>query len=97
MPTNDYVRERLIRLVRSQPKLEITRRSLIRLFDSSARVQVDYQIGLLISDGVFILTGLGRRGDPEKVSPGPNFPARRCPFCLQDMPEDVTILPTNQY
>ena len=82
MATYNYIRARLIRIV--QKEQPIIRNLLLRKFDSGVRSQVDYQIGELISDGVFITTGIGRRGMPEKIQLSPVFPAMRCPFCLHD-------------
>ena len=83
MPTNRRIRERLIRLV--QQESVITRRKLGERFNSSDRCQADAQIGQLVSDGVFVTTGIGRRGMPEKIQMGPSFPKHKCPFCLQEL------------
>ena len=91
MATHSYIRTRIIRIVeREQP---IVRRLLTKRFDSSLRSQVDYQIGELISDGVFITTGIGRRGMPEKIQLSPVFPKRRCPYCLQDTLPNAKVDP----
>lgn len=82
MPTHNYIRTKLIRIV--EREAPIIRRSLVKRFDNDARSQADHQIGELIADGVFISTGIGRRGMPEKIQLSPVFPKRRCPYCLQD-------------
>jgi hypothetical protein len=83
MPTNSFVRERLIRIV--QADAPIVRRNLCRRFNASDRLQADGQIGRLISEGVFITTGTGKRGYPETIQLSPIFPVTRCPFCLREM------------
>ena len=89
MPTQGYIRMKLIRIV--EQEAPIIRRSLVKRF--AARSQADYQIGELISDGVFITTGIGRRGMPEKIQLSPVFPKRRCPYCLQDTLPNAKVDP----
>jgi predicted HTH transcriptional regulator len=84
MPTNEYMRERLIRLI--QQNGPTTVRKLLRKFNGAARASASAQIGQLLSDGVFVTTGIGHKGYPKTIQAGPTFPAKRCPFCLRDMP-----------
>lgn len=97
MSTNAYVRLRLIRIVKGGP---IARRSLARKFTAAMRAQVDAQIGLLLGDGVFITTGMGRRGDPEMIAMSPAFSIHRCPLCSQTLPSGSILTHStveNQY
>lgn len=82
MPKQGYFREKLIREVRKD--IKITRRALLRKFNPSTQAQADIQIGQLISDGVFISTGIGRRGYPETIELSPIFSVSRCPLCLRE-------------
>ena len=82
MPTTAFIREKIIRTI--QETGPITRRKLIRKFGASYREQADYQIGLLLSDGVFITTGIGKRGSPKMIQASPIFCKTTCPMCLRE-------------
>lgn len=86
MPTNIYLRDRLVRLVRSDGR-PVARRDLIRRCGMSYQKQADEQIGLLLSDGVLITIGSGHRGNPVRLIAGPNWPALICPTCKQKISE----------
>lgn len=82
------IRARLIDIVVAQAA---TRRALSYRLSSRLREQTDDQIGLLLSDGVFISTngvfirkdGVRRR--PEKIELSPVFPKQCCMLCLQEI------------
>ena len=95
MPTNDYVRERIIRIMDSVTKPpnygEFTRRELRNLFGHTYRKQVDDMIGQLLSEGVLFSLGTGRSGDPVKIIMNRNYPSHICPLCKQRIPSTSTI------
>src|ERR1700676_1770562 len=78
---NDRYRLDLIERIRAE-QYPVSRHAILMKFMGSARSKVDNQIGLLISDGVFISLGLGKRGMPNLIAMGKNFPSDKCPFCL---------------
>jgi len=81
MPTNESIRERIIRLVRPEDK--IVRSHLLRKFNVSDRDRANEQVSLLLSEGVLVRTGLGVRGSPETIQRGKCWPKEKCPFCHQ--------------
>jgi hypothetical protein len=87
MPTVSYFREKIIREVRATGTM--TRRALLRKISGTNRAQANFQIGQLVSDGVLISTGIGRRGHPEIIGLSPIFSAMRCPFCLRELDAPV--------
>jgi hypothetical protein len=89
MLTQELIRMRIIRIVREHNL--ITRARLLHMFAASYRDRFDSAIGKLLSDGVLISTGTGRRGDPATLHMGPMFPKNRCPMCLQELLQDVKI------
>ena len=77
----DKIRERLIRLLWDGPML---RRAIDRKFDKTRRLAAQEELSLLISEGVILSTGSGRRGHPNKVQLSQVYPLQRlCPFCKQ--------------
>jgi len=95
MPTNDYVRLRVLRIIDSVTNSQgpgfIKRRDLIRRVGSSYAKQADDMIGLLLSEGVLISFGTGQRSDPVRISKGKNYPIDLCPYCHQRIPSTSTI------
>lgn len=82
MPVMGYIRARLIKLVKQEG--HTVRRKLLKRFNLSDRPQADIEIGRLLSDGVFIITGTGTRGRPKEIHLSPIFSVTRCPFCLKE-------------
>jgi len=84
MPANDIIKERVLRLV--QPEAGIVRRHLLRKFNTADRARASEQISVLLSEGVLMSTGIGRRGSPEVIQRGVLWPKDKCPFCHQVIP-----------
>ena len=81
MPSTFKIRERLIRLLWEGPAL---RRTIESRFGQSRRLVAQEQLSLLISDGVVLSTGLGRRGHPNMVQLSQVYPLHGlCPLCKQ--------------
>jgi hypothetical protein len=81
--TESKVRERLLRmLVDGVPQY---RRNVEDAFDKTRRQLAKNQLSLLISQGVLIQTGTGRRGHPNMVQLSPIYPISvLCPMCGQE-------------
>jgi len=83
MSYTNKIRERLIRLLWEGPAL---RRTIERKFDKNRIRVAQEELSLLISEGVILSTGSGRRGHPNKVQLSPTYPFdRHCPLCNQDI------------
>ena len=59
MSINDYVRGKVIRVVKS--KGQITRRELLRKLSSTYRARADKQIEMLVSEGILAVTKIGTK------------------------------------
>lgn len=74
------VRHRVLRLLKTQPEF-VSRSVLINKIGASYRSQADEQISQLLSEGVLVQTGLGKRGSPHMIGFNQNYPAHICPCC----------------
>jgi hypothetical protein len=83
MPKVIDVRERLIRMLISGEPLSLTR--IRKSFDKSRRVICEQELSNLISEGVLLKTGTGRRGYPYMIQLSPVYPISvKCPLCRQE-------------
>lgn len=93
MPTLGQIRSTIIKRIRKDDESvrngskQISRRNLLRAVGSSYRVQADDMIGALVAEGVLNIYGTGRRGHPQRIGLGPNWPDNICPCCLQKIPK----------
>jgi hypothetical protein len=83
MPSNEDVQARLINLLDQAPDKLMVRRKLVKACGSSYRCRADEQISLLLSNGVFVLLGLGVKGSPKVVALNKQLTPDRCPLCHQ--------------
>jgi hypothetical protein len=90
MPISALIRFRLIKIVRNDRR--IARQTLLRRINAADRSQAEFELGKLLSEGVFITVGRGERGDPVTILPGPLWPADHCPFCNQTIDVDSSLL-----
>lgn len=95
MPTKEYVRERLIRIIREKAPAAITRRELEHRLVGCGynRETVRGEISLLLSQNYIArlgaprhddkgnVIGYGKRGDPERFIISGGWPADKCPLC----------------
>jgi hypothetical protein len=80
MPAQDIVQARLINVISRAPDRIMTRRALINSCGRTYRAQADEQISLLLSNGTFVLMGLGIKGSPKTIMLNRVNPDR-CPLC----------------
>jgi hypothetical protein len=81
MSYTSKIRERLIRLLWDGPQL---RRTIESKFDKTRRRAAQEELSLLISEGVILSTGSGRRGHPNRIQLSPVYLFdQRCPLCNQ--------------
>jgi hypothetical protein len=81
MPIASKIRERLLRLLLDGP---ILRREVENKFDKSRRTAAKDEIALLISQGIILSTGSGRRGHPNMIQLSPTYPFNYiCRLCGQ--------------
>jgi hypothetical protein len=87
MSHTSKIRERLIRLLWTGPQL---RRAIENEFGKTRRRAAREELSLLISEGVILSTGSGRRGHPNKIQLSPVYPFDRyCPLCNQPIQPKV--------
>jgi hypothetical protein len=75
MPITSKIRERLLRLLWEGPML---RRAVVGKFDKSRRQAAEEEIRLLVSQGIVLSTGSGRRGHPNMIQLSPTYPLNYC-------------------
>jgi hypothetical protein len=85
MPTNSYIRAKLIKLIITKPDERVSRASLLRRFGPSNKDQANRQIDQLVFDEVLIPHSFKRGGRDYKVFfKGPKMQYFKCPLCSQD-------------
>lgn len=80
MPTPLSIRERLIRILNAAEG-PLSRRMLVRVFDSSRRSQADEEIGRMLNENIIAITGRGVKGDPVRVVFSAGYDDDRCKLC----------------
>jgi hypothetical protein len=88
--TTMQIRKRLTDSIDLNPK---ARRTVENSFGRSLRARAKLEVSRMISEGVFIITGLGVRGNPEMIRKGPSFPELLCPNCGQIYPDRLKTPP----
>lgn len=82
MPTKEDIRSRIIRIMRESEALPIAQRTVIQQIGQTYRAQAESELSSMLSDGVLVRLGLGKRGMPFTLIFGPNA-IRLCPCCGQ--------------
>ena len=83
MPKRAGIRERLLRMMLDGKSHH--KRNIEKAFGRSRMPLVKDELGLLISQGILIQTGIGRRGNPHAVQLSPIYPISvLCPMCGQE-------------
>lgn len=87
MPRHNYIRLRLIEIIRANAP--IVRRTILRKFNTSDRPQANNELSLLLSEGFAHTIGRGIKGNPETIILGASWPADLCPLCRQTIYRDI--------
>lgn len=85
MPTDAYIRERLVKIIREQPNQQMKRRALLKRIGATYRNQAAEQISVLLSSGFLLPYGSGTRGDPKFIIVNNTYPSNNCPCCGQSL------------
>jgi hypothetical protein len=81
MPSTLPVRERLIRLLKDNGPSP--RRVLVRAFSRKRRAMADEEIGKMLNENIFAITGRGVKGSPVHVVLSAGYDSDRCRLCGQ--------------
>ena len=87
MPSTVTVRHRILAVLRAEPGF-VSRTRLLSKIGASYRSQANEQISQLLSEGVLVQTGLGKRGLPFEIGFNTNYPAHLCPCCGFQIPSN---------
>ena len=92
MPKKGAIRERIIHIFAASGSM--TRYALEHLFNLRDRPRAIQELSNLLSEGILVETGSGKRGVPFIIHRSPVYPFReKCTMCGQQLPLEIVQAP----